>query len=222
MDFYNLVANYPKAPITAAMLLGGLIWSLLNNFWSRFFVEMADNIAKNINLPDQILRIFAEQNATAQAIRIDTVKSEGTMKILGLMAEIEHLVFDWRQTAYFHLDEIKDEETVEDLGLKDLKRVSQLLTSVSRESSAYSLYFNDELRKDIANWISEIYKLNFKSYGIYLASKELNKSKSPAHTDRIVCVSDLMKEKFDPHVKFIGDLRKVVHLKFSKILDIPV
>jgi len=138
------------------------------------------------------------------------------MTILGLMAEIEATLFNWKLTAYFHLDELGEQETVEDLALRDLKRVSTLLVTLLREASSHSVLLGDEVLVDAMSWIAKVHETVFDFYAAYQTSKQMNQGKPASHNDRVTTVSSLMQNEIYPQMSSLGELRKQIREKLSK------
>ncbi|MCK9375105.1 MAG: hypothetical protein M0P73_03030 [Syntrophobacterales bacterium] len=132
------------------------------------------------------------------------------------MAEIESILVNWRLTAYFHRDELKKEETIEDLGSRDLKNISQLIIQLLKQANTYSVILGDEILPDIMEWVGEIHKIIFDYEAVYLASKKLNEGKPTDHTDRVTSITNLMKGQVDQKVKHIGELRSQIRKKLSE------
>jgi hypothetical protein len=198
------------------LLILGLAWISFRVFCSKYSEEIAKNIANNVNLADQIKRMVAHEEAKAITLRLDATKAEGAMKLQGLMAEIESILVNWRLTAYFHKDELKEGETIEDLGSRDLKKLSQLIIKLLKEANTYSVLIGDDILADIMNWVTKIHELIFDYEAVYIASKKLNEDKPMDHTDRVTSITNLMKNEVDPKVNQIGELRDQIKKKLSE------
>lgn len=185
-------------------------------FCSKYSEEIAKNIANNVNLADQIKRMVAHEEAKAITLRLDATKAEGAMKLQGLMAEIESLLVNWRLTAYFHKDELKKDETIEDLGLKDLKKISQLISKLIKEGNTYSMLLGDDILTLILNWVQKIHDLLFAIVPIYQTSKKSNQGKSPDHNDRVTCIETLVRVAVDPKIKQIAEIRSQIKKMLSE------
>jgi hypothetical protein len=196
--------------------LGSALALGIRAFLARYVGARADSIAADVNLPRYLARTYADQGARALALRLDAAKAEGAMKILGLMAEIEATLFNWKLTAYFHLDELKELETVEDLALRDLKQVATLLVTLLREASSYSVLLGDEVLVDVMAWIEKVHEAMFDFCAVYQTSKRMNQGKSPSHNDRVTTVSSLMQNEVYPKLSSLGEFRKKIREKLSK------
>jgi len=185
-------------------------------FCSKYSEEIANNIAKNVNLADQIKRMVANEEAKAIILRLDASKAEGAMKLQGLMAEIESILVNWRLTAYFHKDELKEDETIEDLGSRDLKKVSRLIIQLLKDTNTYSILLGYDILPDILTWVTKIIKLTFKYDDIYKASKKLNEGKSMDHNDRVDTIVNLIKVEVNPEINQIGKIREQIRKKLSE------
>jgi hypothetical protein len=206
---------YQFANLLILLVILGFFWSF-KGYFSKIGEEIAQNTAANINFKEEISRMVAKEEAKAIILRLDASKAEGAMKLQGLMAEIESLLVNWRLTAYFHKDELTEDETVEDLGIKDLKKVSDLLISLIKESNTYSLLLGDDILADILNYVQKIHDLLFEYSPIYKTSKDYNKGKSADHPDRPDCISNLMKKVVDPKISQIGEIRINIKRKLSE------
>jgi hypothetical protein len=198
------------------LIIFGLGWKSLKVFCLKYSDEIANNIAKNVNLADQIKRMVANEEAKAIILRLDATKAEGAMKLQGLMAEIESILVNWRLTAYFNKDELKKDETIEDLGLKDLKKVSGLIVQLIKDTNAFSILLGYDILADILTWVNKIYKLIFEYEAIYITSKKSNQGKPMDHTDRVNTIENLMKVGVDPEINQIGKIRDQIRKKLSE------
>jgi hypothetical protein len=197
------------------LVILGFFWSF-KGYFSTFGKEIAKDAAANINFANEIRRIVANEEAKAIILRLDATKAEGAMKLQGLMAEIESILVNWRLTAYFHQDELKENETIEDLGSKDLKKASQHLIQLLREANEYSILLGDEILTDIVAWTARIHSLIFEYESVYKTSKKLNELKSKDDNDRVMTITNLMVNEVDPKVKDIGVIRVQIRKKLSK------
>jgi hypothetical protein len=198
------------------LIILGLGWKSFTIFCSKYSEEIANNIAKNVNLADQIKRMVANEEAKAIILRLDASKAEGAMKLQGLMAEIESILVNWRLTAYFHKDELKEDEAIEDLGTRDLKKVSILIIQLLKNANAYSILLGYDILTDILTWVKKIHNLIFKYEAIYIASKKLNEGKSMDHTDRVNTIVNLMEDEVNPEINQIGKIREQIRKKLSE------
>lgn len=198
------------------LIILGLGWKSFTIFCSKYSEEIANNIAKNVNLADQIKRMVANEEAKAITLRLDASKAEGAMKLQGLMAEIESILVNWRLTAYFHKDELKEDETIEDMGSRDLKKVSCLIIQLLKDTNAYSILLGYDILTDILTWVNKIHKLIFEYEAIYKTSKKSNEGKPKDHTDRVNTIENLMKVGVDPEINQIGKIRDKIRNKLSE------
>ncbi len=208
--------------LIATMILMGLssLSTLgIRTFVSRYTAARADSAAADVNLPRQLARTYAGQEAKALALRLDAAKAEGAMKVLGLMAEIEATLFNWKFTAYFHLDELGEFETIEDLAVRDLKKVSALLVTLLREASSQSVLLGDDLLVDAMSWVGKIHQVVFDFHAVYQTSKKMNHGKPPSHNDRITTVSSLIQNEVYPKMGVIGELRRQMRQKLAKNIE---
>lgn len=212
----KFIAEYSALSALIFMGLGGALAFGARTFLARYISERANSIAADVNFPRHLNRIYADQEAKALALRLDTAKAEGAMQILGLMAEIEAALFNWKMTAYFHLDDLKEMETVEDLALRDLRQISTLLISLVREANIHSVLLGDELLVDVMTWVQKIHEIIFDFHAVYQTSKKVNQDKPPLHNDRVTTVMNLMQSEVYPKMNFIGELKKKVREKLSK------
>ena len=196
------------------VILGFLLW--FKGYFSKYGEEIGKNTAANVTLADQIKRMVSYEEAKAITLRLDASKAEGAMALQGLMAEIESILVNWRLTAYFHKDELKEDETIEDLGIKDLKKVSNLIIQLLKEANAYSVLLGDDILVDILKWVQQIDDLLFEYSPIYQTSKKLHEGKSIDHKDRVTTISELMQQKVDPKINQIGQIRGQIKEKLSQ------
>jgi hypothetical protein len=104
MDAVNQFLNSLGVLGFLILLILGSVLISFRVFCSKYSEEIVVNIAKNVNLADQIKRMVAHEEAKAITLRLDATMAEGAMKLQGLMAEIESILVNWRLTAYFHKD----------------------------------------------------------------------------------------------------------------------
>ncbi|MDP3182277.1 MAG: hypothetical protein Q8M54_05600 [Desulfobaccales bacterium] len=209
MDFYQFLN------LLVLLVILGFFWSF-KGYFSKFGEEIAKSTTANINFADEIRRMVANEEAKAITLRLDATKAEGAMKLQGLMAEIESLLVNWRLTAYFHRDELKEDETIEDLGQRDLKKVSQIILQLLKEANAYSVLLGDDILAAILNWVKEIHKLIFEYEAVYQTSKKSNEGKSVDHIDRVNCIEGLIKVGIDPKINQIAEIRGQIKMKLSE------
>jgi len=201
--------------LLALLVILGFFWSF-KGYFSKFGEEIAKSNAANVNFADEIRRMIANEEAKAITLRLDATKAEGAMKLQGLMAEIESLLINWKLTAFYHKDELKENETIEDLGIRDLKKVSKLIIQLLKEATAYSLLLGDDILVDILDWVKKIHELLFQYSPIYQTSKELHKGKPFDHTDRLNTIVELSKVGIDPKIGQIGKIREQIKNKLSE------
>jgi len=148
-----------------------------------------------------------DQATRSAAARLDVTRAEYAMKILGLMSEIEALIFNWDLTAFFHADEIKENETVEDLGLRDLKKTAQLTIILLKVANEGSVLLGDNVLTMIMKWVDSMHALLFKRQAAYDTSKKANMGKPAMHNDRVITISNLAKADIYPAMDAVGKLR---------------
>lgn len=205
---------YQILNILILLVILGFFWSF-KGYFSKIGEEIAKNTAANVNFKDEISRMLANEEAKAIILRLDASKAEGAMKLQGLMAEIESMLVNWRLTAYFHKDEVKEGETIEDIGIKDLKKISILVIQLLKEANAYSVILGEDILPDILSWVDRIHKLIFAYEAAYQTSKKLNEDKPFDHSDRATTINDLMAKEIDPNVKDIAVIRTQIRKKLS-------
>jgi hypothetical protein len=217
-----LIEEYPV--IVALVLIGSssVLTLVIQTFLTRYVGARADSMAADINLSRQLARTYADQEVRALALRLDTTRADGAMKILGIMAEIESTLFNWKLTAYFHQDELGEQETVEDLALRDLKQILQLLVTLIRETNSHSVLQGDEILVDVMTWVGSVHQLVFDFHAAYQASKRVNQGKTATHNDRVTTVSSLMQSEIYPRMNSLGELKKKIREKLSKSILRPL
>jgi len=206
---------YQFLNLVVLLVILGFFWSF-KGYFCKIGEEMAKNTAANINFVNEIRKIVATEEAKAIILRLDTTKAEGAMKLNGLMAEIESILINWQLTAYFHMDELKENDTIEDLGTKDLKRISQNLVQLSKEANEYSILLGNEVLTDIILWSNKIHALIFESEAVYKASKKINEAKPKDDNCRVTTINDLMASQVAPKIKDIGLIRTQISKKLSE------
>lgn len=93
---------------------------------------------------------------------------------------------------------MKEGETVEDLGLRDLKKISQLTIELLKVAGEGSILLGDNVFSMVVEWVKQIHELQFIQYAVYDTSKKVNKDKPVMSTDRVNSISDLSKHELDP------------------------
>ncbi len=79
------------------------------------------------------------------------------MKIIGLMSQIETLIYNWKVTAFFHSDELEENQTVEDLGIRDLKKAAQLTMDLIKETNEGSVLLGDQALTMVLEWVKKVH-----------------------------------------------------------------
>jgi len=193
--------------------IGGRVWL------EKYIGARAESAAADMDLPRRLARAFSEEGAKTAATRLDRTKAESAMKILGLMAEVDATLFSWKFTAFFRLDELGESDTVEDVGIADLKKVSLLLIALLREASSTSVLLGDDVLADVMAWVGKIHETAFDFHAAYTTSKNANSGKPPDHTDRVRTVSNLMENAVYPAMEPLADMRKQLRDKLSSRIE---
>jgi hypothetical protein len=194
------ITNLISQPISnlVILFLGGILALIGRRFLSKYVDTRAQHIAEGVNFPEKIIRVFEDQAAKSAASRLDVTKAEYAMKIIGLMSEIDAYFMNWKLTAFFCSDEINDNETVEDIGIKDLKKIAQLTIKLLKVTSEGSILLGDNMYSKVVEWIKQIHALQFMHYSVYETSKKTNKDKPAMSNDRATTITELSKHELTP------------------------
>lgn len=168
------------------------------NFLKKYVETRAQHIAEGVNFSEKLDRAFADQAAKSAAARLDVTKAEYAMKIMGLISEIDTYILNWKLTAFFCSDEIKEGETVEDLGIRDLKKVAQLTILLLKVAGEGTILLGDDIFSLIVAWVKQIHEIQFIQYAVYDTSKKANKEKPVMSNDRVITISNLSKHELEP------------------------
>lgn len=202
------------------LILGGILALIGRSFLEKYVGARALHIAEGINFPEKLERTFADQAAKSAAARLDVTKAEYAIKVLGLMSEIEALIFNWKLTAFFHSDELKEDETVEDLGIRDLKKAAQLTIVVLKVANEGSVLLGDNILTMVMAWIGKIHALLFDQQAAYNTSKVANEGKPAMDNDRVITISNLTESEIYPAMESIGKLRTEIKACLRKAANI--
>jgi hypothetical protein len=197
------------------MSLGGLLTLIIKSSVSKYAETRAKHVAEGVNLPEQLDRTFLDQSAKSSAARLDMAKAEHAMKILGLMSEIESLLFNWKLTAFFHSDELQEGQTVEDLGIKDLKKVSQINMELLKTANEASVLLGDHILVLVSEWSSKINPILYDYYSAYTVSKNMHKNKPAMDSDRVTTITEITRSEIYKSMEPIGELKRNIkeHIK---------
>lgn len=166
-------------------------------FLDKYVDTRAQHVAEGVDFSEKLNRAFADQAAKSAAARLDVTKAEYAMKIMGLISEIDTYIINWNITAYFFSDEISEKETVEDLGIKDLKKISKLIIELLKVTNEGAILLGDDVTSKVVEWLKYIHKLQFIHYALYKTSKDINAGKPAMSNDRVTTITDLSKKEFD-------------------------
>jgi hypothetical protein len=180
------------------LFLGAIIALVGRNFLEKYVGTRAQHIAEGVNFSEKLDRSFADQAAKSAAARLDVTKAEYAMKIMGLISEIDTYILNWKLTAFFCSDEIKEGETVEDLGIRDLKKVAQLTILLLKVTGEGTILLGDNVFSMVVAWVKQIHELQFIQYAVYDTSKKANKEKPVMSNDRVTTISNLSKHELEP------------------------
>ena len=196
------IVNYIGNPwlATAFIILGGILALVLRSFLSKYVSVRAQHIAEGINLPEQLTRTFADQAVRSSAARLDVSRAEAAMKIIGLMSQIEALILNWKITAFFHSDELMENQTVEDLGIRDLKKAAQFTMELIKETNGGSVLLGDQALTMVVEWVKKVHGLLFDYHAVYTTSKKSHDGKPPMDNARVETISRLAQSKVDPFI----------------------
>ena len=191
----------------AFLTVGAVLALIARSFLSKYVGERAVHIAEGIHFEERLKRTFADESAKSAAARLDVARAEAAMRILGLMSEIEALLFNWKLTAFFHRDELTEDQTIEDLGVVDLKKASQLTIVLIKTANEGSVLLGDGTLQMVLQWVRKVHAVMFDFHAAYTTSKQFHKDKPPLDNERVKTISQLTESSIYPQFDEIGALR---------------
>ena len=216
------IINYIGNPwlATAFIILGGILALILRSFLSKYVGVRAQHIAEGINLPEQLVRTFADQAVKSSAARLDVSRAEAAIKIIGLMSQIEALILNWKITAFFHSDELMENETVEDLGIRDLKKAAELTMELIKETNEGSVLLGDQALTMVLEWVNKVHGLLFDYQAAYTTSKRFHDGKPPMDNARVETISRIAKSEIDPLMEPIMEIRGDIRSYLKQVANV--
>lgn len=212
----SFINSMPIIKALTIVALGSLLWHGIRAGVDSYIRTRSKSLAEDVNLQAELRRLILNEEAKITTQRLNSERAFGAMKILRLLAEVDSKLTDWQLTAYFRIDELEPNETIEDLGHKDLKRISSLLIEIISESNAYVVLLGDEAYKLILGWVGMVHNIMFDYEAVFQTSKNLNIKLNPTDKQRVTTVSELLKREVNAKHSPIGEKRQEILGKLSQ------
>jgi len=212
----SFLKEVPFFKALSIVALSAILWHGIKAFIDSYVRTRSKSLAEDVNLQAELRRLILNEETKLTVQRLNTEKALGAMKILRLLAEAETKLTDWQLTVYFRMDELNENETIEDLGSKDLKNVSNILVEIISETNAYVVLLGEEIYKLILNWVKLNHDIIFGYETTYQTSKKINAELDPKDKQRVTTVSQLLENEVFKKFTPIGKQRQEIMGKLSQ------
>lgn len=195
-------------------------------YLKSYLTKKGENLATKEDF-DELQRQLKESTTATEQIkqtinRKESAKSKGINLIRAKIAQIEARLLSWSILVHFRDDELKAGESIEILGIKDLKLTANYIVDVNTLVSEYSIYFEKDTKSVITKWLAEVYKLLFDFYAVYESSIITNKDKDISQVKRFENINTIMDEKVNTKLHLTLMKKIEIDKKFKVELDIKL
>jgi ABC-type multidrug transport system fused ATPase/permease subunit len=209
-EFLLSVMNTIKS-LTWLLTIFSFIGTCIVIFLTSYLKQKGKDFATKENLKElskklqDTTRIAEETKLFVQ--RSENAKSKGTHKIMNQMAEIESTILRWKMVAYFSTECLRENETIEELGRKDIQKASALLVDLTTTLSSYRIYLSKEILNLMHKYSSICYEALYAYEAAYRTSINKYINTDTLNTSRLKTVTECLEYSANEKMSQLADVK---------------